>query len=93
MFLSPFFACERYKYMLSKRSHGGKLGRVNFHEDFRDRYRGRAGYPFHTSVTVPEIFTNVNWFISSDFDEKGIGAEMCPAIVSEIFIGHAPVSY
>ena len=25
--------------------------------------------------------------------EKGTGGEMCPAIVSEIFIGDAPVSY
>lgn len=80
-------------YMLYKWSHGGKLGRVNFHEDFRDRYRGRAGWPFHASVTVPEVFANVNLFISSDFDGKGICAEMCPAMVSEIFIGHAPVSY
>ena len=27
---------------------------------------------------------NVNWFISSDFDGKGICAEMCPAIAFEI---------
>ena len=48
---------------------------------------------FHASVTVPEVFANVNLFISSDFDGKGICTEMCPAITFEIFIGHAPVSY
>ena len=38
-------------------------------------------------------FANVNLFINSDFDGKGICAKMCPAIAFEIFIGHAPVSY
>ena len=32
-------------------------------------------------------------FISSDFEEKGIGAEMCPAIVSGIITGDTPVSF
>ena len=40
-------------------------------------------------------FENSQWdlFTSGDFEEKGIGTEMCPATVSGIINGDTPVSF